>query len=437
MRWRRVVLASVAIVFICLLLNVFRNSMTSYTNTVDRVNKNADTYKKAGSPQSNYSSLSVVNIVNNSNTRLSTQVEKLHHVQAHPIKSSTVKPHRFQPRPIQDNSVKLHQIQPRPVQGSAKHNVHVIIISRWKYGSSFTGDILNKNPDFSYFYEPLRGKMYEDNNMRAKVIHQDQITMLHDILKCEFTDRNYTWWDANDTKMNCWKSQKFDKSVLCEHFVNTKGTVRRYEKKTSRMVEEICRSGKHVAIKTVRVPDLKHLKSIVTDDSLNVKVIQLVRDVRAVYLSRMLWNGGCDMELSECDELKNNLNYWKDPPSWLKGRYMLLRYEDLADDPIGTVQIIYDFLGLPVPVTVKTWLQINSKEMSLFVGSAYTWRAIIDYSTIIRVQKHCMETLLMTGYKAINSIKDLKDFKVPTIEKYPYPLMPNMTYEVSNEMTAN
>ena len=35
-----------------------------------------------------------------------------------------------------------------------------------------------------------------------------------------------------------------------------------------------------------------------------------------------------------------------DPPDWLKGRHMLLRYEDLAEDPHRVTQQIYHIMGL-------------------------------------------------------------------------------------------
>ncbi len=327
--------------------------------------------------------------------------------------------------------------------------VHVIIISRWRYGSSFTGDIFNNNPDFTYFYEPLRHKLYEGDEDNGQ-IHQDQIDMLRDLLKCEFTQKSYTWWDLQDTGLNCYRSLKFAGSILCKKQENVKkpsASKVKNEKRSrllsrsrgtrlsasfskdirSQLSEELCQSSKHVAIKTVRVPDIKHLQSIVTDDSLNVKVIQLVRDLRGVYHSRKVMTSVCDMELTECDELKNNLKYWKDPPSWLKDKYMLLRYEDLADDPVQMVEIIYTFIGLPVPETVKLWLELNEKKMSSTGKSAYSWRGKIDYETMVNVQQYCMDTLLMAGYVPIKSEKDLTNSGIPSMRKFSYPLQPNMS----------
>ncbi|XP_072043625.1 carbohydrate sulfotransferase 1-like [Amphiura filiformis] len=399
MKWRRLVFGSVGLMSIYILLNTVQNLVSLNTHCLARVGKNMET---------------------------------------------------LQPMNISSNL-------PPGSPLSKDRKVHVIIVSRWRYGSTFTGEILNNNPDFTYFYEPLRKKMYK-NQEKDKKLHQ--ITMLHDILKCEFTGKNYTWWVAEDTFLNCEQSKKLENSILCERtkkpdkspdLLGKKTTIGRISKsqskqqylsidfsKTSRshMVEEICRSGKHVAIKTVRVPDLKHLKSIVTDDSLNVKVIQLVRDPRGVYLSRKVFASVVDMKLSECDELKNNLNYWTDPPSWLKGRYMLLRYEDLADDPTDMVQIIYDFLGLPIPETVKTWLRINEMKRSSSSKSAYSWRTKITYKTMVTVQRYCMDLLLMAGYKPVNSEKDLTDLKIPSIRKFSYPLMPNMTVGVAKPNTV-
>ncbi|XP_072018164.1 carbohydrate sulfotransferase 1-like [Amphiura filiformis] len=229
--------------------------------------------------------------------------------------------------------------------------VQVIIVTRWRSGSSFLGEIFNNDPDFIYFFEPLIGKMTFRNKF-----DDEHTTILHDIVKCEFANKNYNWWDGQ-VPTNCERSQTFGKTILCGNF--RKRLKANYDQ-SSRIIEELCRSRTHVAIKTVRVPDISFLKNIITNSKLNVKVIHLVRDVRALYFSRKSTKGVNDMEYSECDELEKNLRFWQDPPSWIKGHHMLLRYEDLADEPLLITQKMYEFLGVKVPETVKMWLQYNT-----------------------------------------------------------------------------
>ncbi len=53
------------------------------------------------------------------------------------------------------------------------------------------------------------------------------------------------------------------------------------------LATESCRERRHVAIKTVRIPELSDLKALIKDSRLNLKVIQLVRDPRGILYSRI------------------------------------------------------------------------------------------------------------------------------------------------------
>ncbi len=319
----------------------------------------------------------------------------------------------FVPKPSNWTKQLRMIVQKHPAQSTQKdRRLHVIIVARWKYGSTFVGQILNRNHDFSYFYEPLRGKMYKDDEVHTDLSTKN-INLLRNLLKCDLI--NSTWWYYHHGQLNCWASEKLKSSILC-----TKETM--FHKMTLQhsdlVVEEICRSGKHIGMKTVRVPNLRYLESIVNDDTLNVKIIQLVRDPRGVYQSRRSWQGSCDMNVTECDEVQKNLEYLKALPSSLQDRYMLLRYEDLADDPIHMTKIIYDFLGLPFPRAVHIWMGVNAKK------SAYDWRHKIDYQQMLNVQTYCYNTLMTLGYIPLISEKDLQNLSVPSITNLSYPIMP-------------
>ena len=314
-----------------------------------------------------------------------------------------------------------------PATASFTKNVQLIIVTRWRSGSSFTGEIFNNNPEFAYFFEPLIGTVGSKSGIPFGEHH---VSVLHDILKCNFIKTNYMWWQGQ-IPINCGKSLTFSKTILCEYFK----VVLQPRNDTSAVVEEACRSHRHVAIKTVRMPDIKYLKRIVSDSNLNVKIIHLIRDPRAVFLSRASTPDVDDMHHDECDEMENNLNYWKNTPNWLKGHHMLLRYEDLAEDPVSLTEKIYSFLGLKVPETVKMWLRYNTNwnEVGQFsharVSSeaAHAWRTKIPYRTMLEVQRRCIVPLLMAGYKPITSQKDLSNFSVPTLTKFSYPLRANVT----------
>ncbi len=320
-------------------------------------------------------------------------------------------------------------IQRYPAQSTQNdRRLHVIIVARWRYGSTFVGQILNQNHDFSYFYEPLRGKMYKDDDIH-KTLSTTNVNLLHNLLKCDLI--NSTWWYYEHGRMNCMDSEKIKSSVLCNDKIKSKTVI---SQNLDLVVEEICRSGKHIGMKTVRVPNLRYLESIVNDNTLNVKIIQLVRDLRGVYQSRK-WEGSCDMEVTECDEVRDNLEYLKTVPSSLQDHYMLLRYEDLADDPIHMTKIIYDFLGLSVPRGLQIWMELNAINLKLNNKSAYDWRYNINYPQMLNVQKYCNNTLMMLGYKPLISEKDLRNLSMPSITTLSYPIMPDSIYNISKSQS--
>ena len=150
-----------------------------------------------------------------------------------------------------DHSVQLPHLGRNQVSNySSSYKVQVIIATRWRSGSSFAGEILNNDPDFIYFFELLLGIVTSENEFG-----QEHVTTLQDILRCEFTNKMYTWWDGQ-IPTNCERSQSFGRSVLCGKFRKELKTT----SKSSAIIENICHSRKHIAMKTVRVPDLKYLK---------------------------------------------------------------------------------------------------------------------------------------------------------------------------------
>lgn len=308
--------------------------------------------------------------------------------------------------------------------------VQLMIITRWRSGSSFAGELFNNNPDFTYFFEPLIGLVGGPSELKFGSRH---VEMLRQILSCDFVGSNHTWW-SGQWNINCGKSMTFSKTMLCQYFRN----VRDLGEKTNRtniMVQELCLSQRNTAIKTVRVPDISQVESLVSDPNLNVKVINLIRDPRAVSLSRQKTKGVDQMSYSECIEMENNLRLWKDPPEWLKNRHMLLRYEDLAEDPLSITQKMYEFIGVPVPSAVKLWLEFNTNwnEVGEFAHArisseaAHRWRTHITYQRMEDIQRHCIAPLIMAGYVPITSERDLRNRSVPTLNRYPYPLLPDIT----------
>ena len=313
----------------------------------------------------------------------------------------------------------------------------VIIVANARSGSSFTAELFNNNPRFAYFFEPLFDTidvaLPHPDDIQVHPFQTEDVNRLRAIMQCNFSKTNYTWVNGRDINAFCARSNTFQRTDICKHDNEQKKT----QSEINTLIEKSCRLNEHVAIKTVRVRDIGLLKSLVADPELNVKLIHLVRDPRAVELSRSRLKK-FPKDRQHCEDLTNNLRYWQKPPDWLKSRHMLLRYEDLANDPLLITQQIYHFIGSEVPEEVKLWLQMNTNQprhrgfwrsrVSRTIAQA--WRETIDYPLCTDIQRMCNFPLKLLGYRSVSSIDDLRNLKVPILTKFDYPLKPNVTVAV-------
>ena len=145
------------------------------------------------------------------------------------------------------------------------------------------------------------------------------------------------------------------------------------------LAAEACRRKEHMAIKAVRIRQLEFLQPLAEDPRLDLRVIQLVRDPRAVLASRMVafadkyetwkkWLAKGQDQLREeevqrlkgnCESIRQSAELGLRQPAWLRGRYMLVRYEDVALRPLQKAQEMYRFAGIPLTPQVEDWIQKN------------------------------------------------------------------------------
>ena len=365
---------------------------------------------------------------------------KYHPSPASPITEESGKPTVPHPSLAQDDPPS----QPRPVQ--------VIIVTKMRSGSSFTGEIFNRNDDFVYYFEPLN-EIPLDRTDKTNSFHgTNREVILKGIVNCDFSHfQGFNWWNGRRPRQQCSLSLAYQQSPLCIH---TKG----FNPGTNMNIDpnfkpisgethahkalwndDACKSRPNIAIKTVRISDIGLLKELVLDPSLNVRIIHLIRDPRAVSNSRTDIHDP-DNPTKSCQNIEDQLTqYWINPPDWIKGRYMLLRYEDLAENPQSTVDVVYNFLNLTAPSSVKQWLDKNTKYTKPgdnkwghtrdSTKTAHAWRTHlkVKFSDILEAEHGCKRVMRLLGYKPVESISKMKDMKYSTLENVSYPLQPNRT----------
>ena len=103
-----------------------------------------------------------------------------------------------------------------------------------------------------------------------------------------------------------------------------------------------------------------------------------------------------------------------------RGKYLQVRYEELALSPIETVKKIYKFIERPATERVLRWIRTatragNSGNFGTRRDSSKTvesWRSYLSFVETTEVQKHCGDVMMRHGYEEVTSRKDLRNANV-------------------------
>ncbi|CAK8684180.1 unnamed protein product [Clavelina lepadiformis] len=305
----------------------------------------------------------------------------------------------------------------------------VVIFTIKRSGSSFLGELFNQYPHIFYLFEPLSAFWeYPSQASRRK-------KALFDMARCNFTDISDMYRKANNETGNNDIDAKCGSENLC--FAHRSRFLARdtdlcdggkcrgpYD---PLVLSEICRRSLFPAMKIIFEPFLKSFQHLMEDPHLNVKVIHLVRDPRAVIQSRKFLSALyhpektyviqdesrriCQRHLQNlkfancvqtfCD---SNATFWKE-------KYLRLRYEDVSLRPLDAAKAVYDFVGLNFEPGVKTWIKKNTenspKNSNPFSTSRNSseamsrWRKHLKFEEMLEIQEECKEVMKILNYREI------------------------------------
>ncbi|KAK2835930.1 hypothetical protein Q5P01_016414 [Channa striata] len=274
----------------------------------------------------------------------------------------------------------VNQSQPR---------VHIYVHATWRTGSSFFGELFNQHPDVFYLYEPMWHiwqALYPGDGESLQGAVRDMMSALY---RCDFSVLKLYAGSQNVTTSFVfgWKMNKVICSEpLCNvHKRHEIGLVNeskcsKCQKRDIRELERECKKYPVIVIKGVRILDLSTLVPLVKDPTVNLKIIQLFRDPRAVHNSRLKSKQALVKESIQvlrskkqdekykrllvpnktnrvdsyvsgameliCDNWLNDLMLIKNSPPWLTSNYLRMRYEDLVLQPLEELRKLYHFSNL-------------------------------------------------------------------------------------------
>lgn len=333
------------------------------------------------------------------------------------------------------SSYKNNSVPTRPTTAPARRHIH--LFSQTRSGSSFAGQLFNQHPDIFYMFEPLyhaQQSIFNYSKCLGKPTDRFVQGLYRDLLFNLYTCyinvlENYIQPEPKDHLTTSFFHQA-SSHALCSPPICQEGK------------KEIMEGQPDEIIWRSPVSDLRILTE---DPRLDLRIIHLVRDPRAILASRItaftekfiawkIWNATDKqpnhVDLTQitrtCQDMVYSVDIGLKKPAWLQGRYLLVRYEDLAINPEAKAKEIYKFLDLNIDNKVLTWISQNtnatSSSKSRFSTSRdskttpESWRLHLGFDIVKTVQTLCNNTLALLGYKIAQSEVELRNITNSLVE---------------------
>ncbi|XP_053283527.1 carbohydrate sulfotransferase 1 [Pleuronectes platessa] len=347
---------------------------------------------------------------------------------------------------------------------------HILILATTRSGSSFVGQLFNQHPEVFYLFEPLfhvqsalLPRLVQSRNLAERRVMMGAATdLLRSLYHCHLISlENYIRPrpsnHSTDKLFRRGASRSLCSPPVCEVplgpdeqslVLTDEGECgKRCGPLNVSLAADACRGKRHIAIKTVRIPQISDLRALIEDPRLNLKVVQLVRDPRGILASRVetfrdtyrlwrLWRATGrrphNLDLGQiktvCEDFLRSLSMGLAKPAWLRGRYMLLRYEDIARFPVQKTRELYSFLGMVLDQSVEDWIINNTRGSSDLssrhkfttvrdsAANAENWRLKLSFDMVVYTQTVCQPVLDILGYKKVFHPKELRNFSHSLVE---------------------
>ncbi|CAH1239304.1 CHST3 [Branchiostoma lanceolatum] len=188
--------------------------------------------------------------------------------------------------------------------GDPARRLAVVVFAQMRTGSSFTGQLFNQNPSFFYMFEPLWHLHHPQNvaantstrekNSRAKAhlsatVHRPPeatfAKVLGEILSCDFGEFTKFIGRKGLFKVG------FDQALtrFCDEVLHwpPRRCAFALRPQTLPKLVKYCKRTPYTAVKTIRIQNMDSLEYLLADPTLDLKIVHLVRDPRAIMTSRL------------------------------------------------------------------------------------------------------------------------------------------------------
>ncbi|KAM9831940.1 carbohydrate sulfotransferase 7 [Neosynchiropus ocellatus] len=336
----------------------------------------------------------------------------------------------------------------------SQSRTHIYLHATWRTGSSFLGELFNQHPDVFYLYEPMWHiwqALYPGDAGSLQGAVRD---MMNALFRCDFSVLKLYAGTQNISTAFIfgWKMNKVICSEpLCDaHKRQEVGMVKedrcaKCQKRDIRDLERECKKYPVMVIKGVRVLDLSTLVPLMKDPAINLQIVQLFRDPRAVHNSRLKSKQALVKESIQvlrsrkqndkykrllvpsnrvnraesyvssameliCDNWLSDMMLVTNAPPWIKRNYLRIRYEDLVQKPMEELQRLYRFSNLSSSAALERFAlnmthgQGYSSDKPFLISSRdakeaiYAWRERLNVEQIHQVETYCSEVMRLLDY---------------------------------------
>ncbi|XP_074078994.1 carbohydrate sulfotransferase 4-like [Macrotis lagotis] len=339
---------------------------------------------------------------------------------------------------------------------------HVLLLSSWRSGSSFVGQLFSQHPDVFYLMEPAWHVWMALPAGSAAQLQMAARDLLRSVFLCDLAvfEAYLAPGPRDQSSLFQWHvSRALCSPPACPLFergtiVPQEGCMKVCGKTPLHLAEAACRSYSHVALKEVRFLGLRALYPLLADPALDLRVVHLVRDPRAVFRSRELvaplllrdsravlgpqWDRVPREERplrvlgAICRSHVRIREEARRLPGPLAARYLLVRYEDLARDPLTHTSRLYDFAGLPFPPQLRVWVQNITRGKGMGRSAFLTdsrnarnvsqaWRWALPHDQVVQIQKVCKDAMELMGYLPVLSEKHQKNLLLDLLSAFKSP----------------
>lgn len=268
----------------------------------------------------------------------------------------------------------------------------VVLVSEGKSGSTVLGELFNQQPHAFYLFEPLNSPTLWDH-------HVEILERL--LLECDI--------DADLMKAIAWGYAARKMRWFRDNFTR-KPKTSTYSTRNITLARKICREAPVRAAKVIRLDDIPGLIRLSDERADQIRIVHLVRDPRAVLVSRLKkkWIARDPTSFeAQARHLCSHLMRKSDSFSQSSRNVMLIRYEDWARNPHTTNKNIMTWLGLKYDNALQTAMakvtdadahRLRDRRRMNLTASVSEWRTFLSASEITSANRVCSDILVRYGY---------------------------------------